>query len=881
MNLLGHRFHQIRHLVLNVLLVLFLSLGIPGYIRVLNASPGCTTPGFQSAPTFNSALGDFFVVAGDLNGDGTSDLIGISSNDNMFSPNFTVFVLLSSGDGTFQSPITSEPQGGSVSSAAVGDFNGDGKLDLVLAVTPRSVHFQGPSIVSIWLGKGDGTFQSPLEFVAGSLLIFVAVADFDRDSKLDLAVVSFTGVSIIPGKGDGTFQSQQDIGIVPSPKSLAAGDFNGDGKTDLAVATTSGISILLGKGDGSFQPAASISDQFGFDLIALGDFNGDGLTDLAASSIRGVSVLLGIGDGTFQAPVTDVATGGLSPFVTADFNGDGKADLAGISLFTKDVSVLWGNGDGTFMIGPILNAAEGARSLISGDLNGDGQPDLAVVNSSLNNIYINLDTCLTPKSSVTLALTAGESGTFSTLGRIGDVEAGYATVDLNSGIAPYGVAVFSLTQNGVVVSEAGVPASPPTKDARIFIDDRNAVPSKFVQERSGAINVNTGLAVVNLGANTAQIALKLRDSQGNILASGAITLPSKAHLAKFITELAPGLVVPPNFPTEVGLGSLEITSEEPLSIVALRLTTNQRSETLLTTTPIADLTRAPSQDPLFFPQLVDGGGYRTTLVLLNTSNTVESGTLKTFGDNGSPLSVTVVNGSTGSSFAYLIPPDGIFIFQTDGSPQFVNAGSVQLTPDPGTTTPVGAGIFSLRRADNLVTESGIPSANLTSHARLYVDLTNRHNTGVAIAIAGSVPLHALITAFEGNGVTPVATGSLDLDPNGHAAEFANQFFIASLPEGFTGILDVISLPTLFLPATPFAALTLRSLNTTRGDFLLTTFPIADVNRPAPMPIIFPQIADGGGFKTQFILLSPTAGASTTLNFFGDDGSPLAVGKSAR
>jgi hypothetical protein len=79
-------------------------------------------------------------------------------------------------------------------------------------------------------------------------------------------------------------------------------------------------------------------------------------------------------------------------------------------------------------------------------------------------------------------------------------------------------------------------------------------------------------------------------------------------------------------------------------------------------------------------------------------------------------------------------------------------------------------------------------------------------------------------------------------------------------------------------ASPFAALTLRSLNNSRGDELLTTFPVAEFNQAAPFPIVFPQIADGGGFKTQFILLSAGAGANTTLNFFTDNGSALAVAK---
>ncbi|MDD5541700.1 MAG: hypothetical protein PHX83_00835, partial [Acidobacteriia bacterium] len=82
----------------------------------------------------------------------------------------------------------------------------------------------------------------------------------------------------------------------------------------------------------------------------------------------------------------------------------------------------------------------------------------------------------------------------------------------------------------------------------------------------------------------------------------------------------------------------------------------------------------------------------------------------------------------------------------------------------------------------------------------------------------------------------------------------------------------------------FAALTLRSLTNARGDVLLTTFPIADFNLPAPVPILFPQIADGnagGIYRTQFIFLTTAGASNTTLNFFGNDGSGLAIGKSAR
>jgi hypothetical protein len=106
-------------------------------------------------------------------------------------------------------------------------------------------------------------------------------------------------------------------------------------------------------------------------------------------------------------------------------------------------------------------------------------------------------------------------------------------------------------------------------------------------------------------------------------------------------------------------------------------------------------------------------------------------------------------------------------------------------------------------------------------------------------------------------------------PNGYKAAFADQF-ISGLPEGFTGLLDISS-------TTPFAALTLRSLLNERHDFLITTFPIADETQPAPSPIVFPQIVDGGGYTTQFILISAGEASSTILSFYDGTGTPTDFG----
>jgi len=473
----------------------------------------------------------------------------------------------------------------------------------------------------------------------------------------------------------------------------------------------------------------------------------------------------------------------------------------------------------------------------------------------------------------------------TTVGAGGLVRTGYASVTTNSGMPSDAVAVFSLTQNGVVVSEAGVPASPPTPSVRILIDYRPSGSSKAGFLGSGSVSVDTGLAVVNAGVESATITFLLLDPSGVEMARGHGTLNPGAHRALFIdqlNQLAPDFVLPPNLGLAVEFASLEIQSDQPLSMVALRLSTNQRGETLITTTPIADLTQTPSSAPLFFPQLADGGGYTTSLFFLNTSKTLETGTIKVFADNGTPMSITPTGVSTGpaSLFSYAIPPGGVYVLHSNGSPEVVNVGSTEVIPDTGMQTPVGAGVFSLMQGGILVTESGIPSSIPTTHARIYVDESGGHDTGLAIASASGSPMNIAVSAYRSDGVTQVGTGSVSLDGHGHVARFANQIIPGGLPAGFTGVLDIDS--SILFSSSPFVALTLRSLTNSRGDFLLTTFPIADFNQAPPAPIVFPQIADGGGYQTQFIFLGINGSASNmTLNFFGDNGSALAVGKSAQ
>ena len=369
---------------------------------ILACGAQAQVPTFSASSLSVAGVNEAFAVAsGDFNGDGKRDLAVTN-----FSGAITIWL----GDGTGAytqasgSPLTAAI---GISSLAVTDLNGDGKSDLVAVI------YQGSSTndVFVWLGNGNGTFQTVQQFSTGGGPDFVAVGDFNRDGKPDLAIANLVtnNVSVflnttasLAATVSFTSPTGSPFPAGTSPESIALADFNGDGYLDMAIAdeaVSGAVTVLLGNGSGGFTAASYSPISVGKlnASVVAGDFNGDGKPDLAIASFGNDSliVLLGSGSGFTAATGSPYATEHQPNSVTAgDFNGDGNLDVALANSGGGSVTVFLGNGSGAFTAasGNPFSVGTNPQFLMTGDFNLDGEPDLAVAVFGANKVTLLLNT---------------------------------------------------------------------------------------------------------------------------------------------------------------------------------------------------------------------------------------------------------------------------------------------------------------------------------------------------------------------------------------------------------------------------------------------------------------------------------------------------------
>ena len=302
---------------------------------------------------------------------------------------------------TAQLPMTTGPNPRSI---AVGDFNGDGKLDLAVAM-------YGNNDVYIYTGNGDGTFSYSGFRAVGVNPNSIVAIDLNGDGILDLATANLGSgtVSVLigngtAGHGDGTFKAAVAYAVGSLPTSIAAGSFNPNGYADLVTANQGNVcgappfapcgtvSLLRNNGDGTFYSGATLYPQFLPDRVATGVFTASGDSDLVVSSYSGSSFKIYKGDGGGGFPgANSYFVASAYAVAAADFNGDGKKDLVISRYDYGDFSLRRGNGDGTFQADFIVGEAAASANPFDaavGDFDGDGFPDLALANFTDNSVVV-------------------------------------------------------------------------------------------------------------------------------------------------------------------------------------------------------------------------------------------------------------------------------------------------------------------------------------------------------------------------------------------------------------------------------------------------------------------------------------------------------------
>lgn len=329
------------------------------------------------------------VAIGDLNGDGKLDLLSANYIDSSIS----VYLADTNGGFSARQDYATTLRTRVVEDVYLQDINNDGFPDVVVRTSTNSV-------VTL-INQGNGNFDTPIVHpIQSSGVKTLEFADLNGDTHLDILVFRGSVSTLLIGAGDGTF-TRQDISLAGSLAGAALGDFNEDQNLDVIGEGSRRYDFFAGNGDGTFEPAVTTNTTFPIEPthVVAGHFNDDSHLDFAASDARTfeqetISLYFGAGDGTFSDPQSLPVPALVDRLYTRDLNDDGINDLiAASNLSGSDgsVTVLISDGQGGFTERTV-QSAESNAGLAVGDLNGDGLIDLVTPDRNNHKLQIQLGT---------------------------------------------------------------------------------------------------------------------------------------------------------------------------------------------------------------------------------------------------------------------------------------------------------------------------------------------------------------------------------------------------------------------------------------------------------------------------------------------------------
>ena len=490
-------------------------------------------------------------IAADLNGDGKVDLAGAGAN--------AVSVMLGNGDGTFRAK-TDFPIGVQTQAVAAGDFNGDGKVDLVVTLNSPQLS------LALLTGTGTGTFNAPIFFpnTSGFDSPAIVATDLNGDGRLDLVVMHniacFTApcraarsITVLLGNGNGTFQTPSEIDVGTGPMAMAVVDLNRDGIKDVAIGGgNTELSILLGVGNGTFVRQPVVTLVPGGDLfsacndIGVGDLNRDGILDLVVplGNGEGNAILIGNGNGTFQvrSRIQIDETSAPLHVAVADYNRDGFLDIARTMGDGTNglMQILRGNGDGTFQapnryLVPPPVSSRGGIMILAGDWNGDAKPDVAFVEGGAGAPTIDVLTNTTGGVPPSLGIASLSLNPTTVTG--GNSSTGTVTL---TAVAPAAttVAIASNNAAATVPNSVVVPAGSNSRTFSVTTTQVQATTSAVITaslngtSRSATLTINPAAG----GADTVSITRAEYEAGNRRLRVEATSTRSTAILQVFVTS---------------------------------------------------------------------------------------------------------------------------------------------------------------------------------------------------------------------------------------------------------------------------------------------------------------------------------------------------------